>query len=67
MATTAETDVSQLSFEAALARHEEIVRAVEKGEAPLDPTIEVYQEGVRRKRRRGSSRLPSAAMASRRG
>jgi exonuclease VII small subunit len=28
---TAETDVSQLSFEAALARLEEIVRALEKG------------------------------------
>jgi len=43
-------DVSQLSFEAALARLEEIVRALEKGEAPLDQSIELYQEGDRLKR-----------------
>ena len=48
MATAA--DVSQLSFEAALARLEEIVRALEKGEAPLDQSIELYQEGDRLKR-----------------
>jgi exodeoxyribonuclease VII small subunit len=44
------TDVSQLSFEAALARLEEIVRTLEKGEAPLDQSIELYQEGDRLKR-----------------
>src|SRR5215212_4754953 len=43
-------DVSRLSFEAALARLEEIVRALEKGEAPLDQSIELYQEGDRLKR-----------------
>ena len=32
-------DVSHLSFEAALARLEEIVRTLEKGEAPLDTSI----------------------------
>src|SRR3954467_5732438 len=42
--------VSQLSFEAALARLEEIVRTLEKGEAPLDQSIELYQEGDRLKR-----------------
>ena len=47
---TAETDVSQLSFEAALARLEEIVRTLEKGEAPLDRSIELYQEGDRLRR-----------------
>ena len=47
---TAETDVSQLSFEAALARLEEIVRTLEKGEAPLDKSIELYQEGDRLRR-----------------
>jgi exodeoxyribonuclease VII small subunit len=46
----AETDVSQLSFEAALARLEEIVRTLEKGEAPLDRSIELYQEGDQLKR-----------------
>ena len=40
----------QLSFEAALARLEEIVRTLEKGEAPLDQSIELYQEGDRLKR-----------------
>ena len=50
MATTADTDVSQLTFEAALARLEEIVRTLEKGEAPLDQSIELYQEGDRLKR-----------------
>ena len=41
---------SELSFEAALARLEEIVRTLEKGEAPLDKSIELYQEGDRLKR-----------------
>ena len=50
MASTAETDVSQLSFEAALARLEEIVRTLEKGEAPLDQSITLYQEGDRLRR-----------------
>ena len=36
---------SELSFEAALARLEEIVRLLERGEAPLDQSIELYQEG----------------------
>ena len=40
----------QLSFEAALARLEEIVRLLERGEAPLDKSIELYQEGDRLKR-----------------
>ena len=40
----------ELSFEAALARLEEIVRALEKGEAPLDQSIELYQEGDRLRR-----------------
>ncbi|MGI8705897.1 MAG: exodeoxyribonuclease VII small subunit [Sphingomicrobium sp.] len=41
---------SELTFEAALARLEEIVRILEKGEAPLDQSIELYQEGDRLKR-----------------
>ena len=43
-------DPSQLSFEDALKRLEEIVRTLEKGEAPLDRSIELYQEGDRLKR-----------------
>jgi exodeoxyribonuclease VII small subunit len=39
-----------LSFEDALKRLEEIVRTLEKGEAPLDQSIELYQEGDKLKR-----------------
>ena len=49
-ASSPPADVSQLSFEAALTRLEEIVRTLEKGEAPLDQSIELYQEGDRLKR-----------------
>ena len=41
---------SDLSFEDALKRLEEIVRTLERGEAPLDRSIELYQEGDRLKR-----------------
>jgi exodeoxyribonuclease VII small subunit len=41
---------ADLSFEDALRRLEEIVRTLEKGEAPLDKSIELYQEGDRLKR-----------------
>ena len=39
--------ISELSFEAALKRLEEIVRLLESGEAPLDRSIELYGEGDR--------------------
>ena len=45
-----EQQQSDLSFEAALARLEDIVRQLERGEAPLDQSIELYQEGDRLKR-----------------
>jgi exodeoxyribonuclease VII small subunit len=51
--------VENLSFEAALARLEEIVRLLERGEAPLDQSIELYQEGDRLKRH-CESRLKAA-------
>jgi exodeoxyribonuclease VII small subunit len=44
------SSVDQLSFEDALKRLEEIVRTLEKGEAPLDRSIDLYQEGDRLKR-----------------
>ncbi len=50
---------SDLSFEAALARLEEIVRTLEKGEAPLDQSIELYQEGDKL-RRHCEARLKAA-------
>ena len=42
-------DVTDLSFEAALKRLEEIVRKLESGEAPLDEAIALYGEGDRLK------------------
>jgi len=47
---TADTNVSELSFEDALKRLEEIVRTLEKGEAPLGQSIDLYQEGDRLRR-----------------
>lgn len=41
--------ITQLSFEAALKRLEEIVRKLESGEASLDESIELYAEGDRLK------------------
>ena len=41
--------ISELSFEAALKRLEEIVRKLEGGEASLDESIELYGEGDRLK------------------
>lgn len=42
--------IAQLSFEAALKRLEEIVRRLEGGEAPLDESIRLYEEGEGLKR-----------------
>lgn len=36
----------ELQFEEALARLEEIVRALESGDAPLDKSLELFEEGV---------------------
>ena len=44
-----ETNLTELSFEAALRRLEEIVRKLESGEAPLDEAIALYSEGDRLK------------------
>ena len=45
-----EPDIQSLSFEAALAELETIVRSLETGTAPLDESIELYQRGDRLKR-----------------
>ncbi|HUG46660.1 MAG TPA: exodeoxyribonuclease VII small subunit [Sphingomicrobium sp.] len=50
---------ADLSFEAALERLEEIVRTLERGEAPLDQSIELYKEGDKLKRH-CEARLKSA-------
>lgn len=39
--------MSELKFEAALARLEEIVRSLEKGEASLDDALHLFEEGVK--------------------
>jgi exodeoxyribonuclease VII small subunit len=41
--------ITELSFEAALKRLEEIVRKLESGEASLDESIKLYGEGDRLK------------------
>ncbi len=38
---------NELSFETALARLEEIVRLLESGSAPLDKSLELFEEGVK--------------------
>ena len=45
-----EAAIDQMSFEAALAELEQIVRTLEVGSAPLDQSIELYQRGDRLKR-----------------
>ena len=45
-----EPEIETLSFEAALAQLEGIVRSLETGTAPLDESIELYQRGDRLKR-----------------
>ncbi len=35
-----------MTFEAAMARLEEIVRALEGGDVPLDTSLSLYEEGV---------------------
>ena len=45
-----QADIENLSFEAALAELEQIVRSLEQGQAPLDESIELYQRGDKLKR-----------------
>ncbi len=39
-------NVKDMAFEAALARLEEIVRALDNGAAPLDESLALFEEGV---------------------
>lgn len=43
-------EIDAMSFEAAMAELETIVRTLEQGQAPLDESIELYQRGDRLKR-----------------
>ena len=45
-----QANIETMSFEAALAELEQIVRSLEQGQAPLDESIELYQRGDRLKR-----------------
>ena len=38
--------MSEITFEAAMARLEEIVRALEGGNAPLDTSLALFEEGI---------------------
>lgn len=38
--------IQNMTFEAAMARLEEIVRALESGNAPLDASLSLFEEGV---------------------
>ncbi|HOP56636.1 MAG TPA: exodeoxyribonuclease VII small subunit [Bacillota bacterium] len=38
---------TKMTFETALSKLEEIVRELEKGDLPLDKSLEKYQEGMR--------------------
>ncbi len=40
-------DNEKMTFESAIARLEEIVRALESGSAPLDESLALYEEGVK--------------------
>jgi exodeoxyribonuclease VII small subunit len=51
--------IAELSFESALKRLEEIVRRLEGGEAPLDESIRLYEEGDRL-RQQCAARLEAA-------
>jgi len=41
----AETDIEKLPFEQALAELEEIVKALERGDVPLEKSISLYERG----------------------
>ena len=50
MATSGSADIRKLSFEAALAELEEIVRALEQGKSSLDDAIAAYERGAQLKK-----------------
>lgn len=39
-------EIKEMTFEAAMVRLEEIVRALESGNAPLDVSLGLFEEGV---------------------
>ena len=51
MAENANTDVTTLSFEKALAELESIVQKLERGDVPLEESVAIYERGEALKRR----------------
>ncbi|WP_409432134.1 exodeoxyribonuclease VII small subunit [Litorimonas sp. RW-G-Af-16] len=45
----ADTPIKEMSFEAALAELENIVEKLERGDAPLEESITIYQRGAKLK------------------
>ena len=45
--TKSQDDIASMSFEDAMSELENIVHALEKGEAPLEQTILAYEKGTR--------------------
>jgi exodeoxyribonuclease VII small subunit len=50
MNALAHEDIAALSFETALAELEKIVEGLERGDVPLDKSIEIYERGEALKR-----------------
>ena len=50
MTELSETELSDLTFEAALAELEQIVQRLERGDVPLEKSIEEYERGEALKR-----------------
>jgi exodeoxyribonuclease VII small subunit len=51
MADTVNTDVSNFTFEKALAELESIVQKLERGDVPLEESVAIYERGEVLKRR----------------
>jgi exodeoxyribonuclease VII small subunit len=51
MAENANSDVTTLSFEKALAELESIVQKLERGDVPLEESVAIYERGEALKRR----------------
>jgi exodeoxyribonuclease VII small subunit len=51
MAETSNTDIKKLTFEAAIAELESIVKRLEEGKVPLEESVEIYERGEVLKKR----------------
>jgi exodeoxyribonuclease VII small subunit len=51
MAETSNTDIKKLTFEAAIAELESIVKRLEEGKVPLEESVAIYERGEVLKKR----------------